>query len=417
MQFLGLGMNHQTANVASREAFAALLDQPEQSLASLWRQGAIKECMVLSTCNRTELYAVTRCHHAVREWLHQRKLHDPRLQEAKLYEYQDLSLVKHLMGVASGVDSMIVGEPQIFGQLKQAYLRAKASGWIGARFEKLFPAVFETAKLVRAQTDIGRHPMTLTYAVVQLAKTVLDNLNQSCVLLLGAGETIELIAQYLRRHGVGRLLIVNRSLVRAHVLANQVGAIPMSLDQLSDALAEADFVVTATAAPQALITPGHLEQRQSNKSFKSLVMVDLAVPRDIDPAVAAVKYVSLFDLDDLQARLVTNQESRQAAVAQAQAIIDVQALQYQRQLRVMEASAMIRRYRETMEQQRDQELQKALKALTREHADPAVVLTEFARRLTNTFMHQPTRRLREAVSHEQHAFIQFMRSLYELDEQ
>ena len=243
MQFLGLGMNHQTANVASREAFASLLDQPEQSLASLWKQGAIKECMVLSTCNRTELYAVTRCHHAVREWLHQRKLQDQRLLDAKLYEHQDLALVKHLMGVASGVDSMVVGEPQIFGQLKQAYLRAKASGWIGARFERLFPAVFETAKLVRAQTEIGRHPMTLTYAVVQLAKSVLDHLNQSCVLLLGAGETIELIAQYLRRHGVGRLLIVNRSLARAHTLANQVGAVPMGLDQLSDALKEADFVV------------------------------------------------------------------------------------------------------------------------------------------------------------------------------
>jgi glutamyl-tRNA reductase len=414
MQFLGLGMNHQTANVASREAFAALLDQPEQSLASLWKQGAIKECMVLSTCNRTELYAVTRCHHAVREWLHQRKLQDQRLIEANLYEHQDLALVKHLMGVASGVDSMIIGEPQIFGQLKQAFFRAKTNGWIGERFEKLFPAVFETAKLVRSQTAINRHPMTLTYAVVQLAKTVIDNLSQSCVLLLGAGETIELIAQYLRRHGVGRLLIVNRSLSRAHALANQVGAVPMGLDQLSDALKEADFVVTATAAPQPLITPAQLDPLSRDRP---LVMVDLAVPRDIDPAVAAVKHISLFDLDDLQARLATNHETRQAAVAQAQAIIDVQALQYQRQLRVMEASAMIRRYRETMEQQRDQELQKALKALTREHADPALVLTEFARRLTNTFMHQPTRRLREAVSHEQHAFIQFMRCLYELDEQ
>lgn len=413
MPLYSVGVNHQTADVAQREAFAQLFQQGSSALTALISECAVEEAVVLSTCNRTELYTVTRCQHAVREWLHRQQLRDQRLAPTAVYERHNLGMVKHLMGVASGIDSMIVGEPQIFGQVKQAYQAAQQQGTVGPRFQQLFPAVFETAKLVRTQTAVGQHPISLTYAVVQLAKQAMPDLQSSTVVLIGAGETIELVANYFQRHQVGKMIIVNRTLARAHTLARNVGAVPCGLDQLAEALQQADLVIAATGAPQALVSTQLVTSVLQQRSQRPLFMADLAVPRNIEPGVGQLAGVSLYNLDDLQQVVAQNQQSRQAAVLQAQAIIEVQALHYQRELRVQEAGDMIRRYRQKMEQFRDHELQLALQEL-QGSADPADVMAALARRLTNKLLHLPTTKLREAASDEHAALLNLMRQLYEL---
>lgn len=413
MPLYSLGVNHVTADVAQREAFAQLFQHDSPALTTLINECAVEEAVVLSTCNRTEVYTVTQCQHAVREWLRQQQAQDRRLSASAVYERHNLAMVKHLMGVASGIDSMIVGEPQILGQVKQAYHSAQQRGTVGPRFQHLFPAVFETAKLVRAQTAVGQHPITLTYAVVQLAKQLLPALPASTVVLIGAGETIELVANYFNRHQVGRIIIVNRTLARAHALARHIGAVPLGLDQLAHALQQADLVIAATGAQEPLVNQHAVQRALLARGTRPLVMADLAVPRNIEPAVASLPGVSLYNLDDLQRIVAQNQQSRQEAVSQAQAIIEVQALHYQRQLRVQEAGDMIRRYRQKMEQFRDQELQVALQALQGQE-DPAAVMADLARRLTNKLLHLPTTKLRAAASDEHAALLSLMRQLYEL---
>src|SRR3990167_2618342 len=337
MQLFTLGINHRSAHLSEREKFAHTFQQTPHLMDTLFKTQAVEEAVVLSTCNRTELYTVTRCHHAVKEWLRRQQSFDEKLLTTAIYEHHDLNMIKHLMSVASGLDSMVLGEPQILGQMKQAYRHALRQGTVGKQFHKLFPAVFEAAKLVRSQTDIGCHPVTLTYAVIQLAKKVCPPLEQSNVLLVGAGETIELVANYLHRHNVQRLLIANRTLERAHGLARHYGAVPIRFEEMLTTLAEVDLVISATTSDTAILYKESVAGVMAKRAQRPLFIADLAVPRDIDPAVGELSGVHLYNIDHLQSMVSENQQSRQGAIFQAQAIIEVQAAHHLRQLRVLDA--------------------------------------------------------------------------------
>ncbi len=413
MSLFALGINHHTADVAERECFAFTSGETPLIVRDLFEHRAVNEAVVLSTCNRTEVYAVTQCHHAVKEWLRRNQsVKKPALLD-KLYEHHGSSMIKHLMAVASGLDSMIVGEPQILGQLKQAYHTAVKHGTIGKQFQQLFPAVFETAKLVRTETGIGCHAVTLAYAVVQLAKTIFPHIEDRVVLLLGSGETIELIADYLRQQGVNRLLVANRTVSRAHQLARRYHGTPMSLDKVNDVLPEVDVVISATTSSQPMLRASAVEKTLQQRGDRPLFIADLGVPRNVEASVAELEGVSLQTIDGLQQIVNQNQNSRVLAMDKARAIIEMQATHYLRLLRVREASQTIRCYRHKMENWRDSVLEKSLKKLDQQD-DAAQVMRELATQLTKKFMHSPTLKLREACYAEETELLDLIRDIYEL---
>lgn len=411
MSLFLIGVNHHTSGVAEREKMAFSSDGIPNAIDALREHSAIDEAVVLSTCNRTEIYTVTQCHHAVKEWLSHQHRQDHRQNhlETALYERHQEDVVKHLMTVASGADSMIIGESHILGQLKQAYKLADVHGAIGQRFRHLFPAAFATAKRVRAQTKIGGHSVTLTYAVMQLIRAKIPVISDATVVLIGSGETIELLTDYLYRHCISRLIILNRTLDRAHTLAQRYpGVVPMGMEAIDACLSEADLVISATTSASPIITREHIQRAQ-----RPMTIIDLAIPRDVEPAVADVDSVWLYNMDDVQAIVMANQTSQHIAVDQARAMIELEAADYMRLLRVREASDMIRSYRHKMTTWRDAVLAKALAQLARGE-DPALALTGLARNLTNKFMHQPTKKLREAAYAERGNLSDVLKEIYKL---
>lgn len=413
MSLFALGVNHTTANVAEREKIAFSMGEMPHVVRDLFAHRAVDEAVVLSTCNRMEVYAVTRCHHAVKEWLGRSQGITTLPLFNQLYEHHDAQVIKHLMTVASGLDSMVVGEPQILGQMKHAYQLAHKNGTIGKQFRQLFPAVFETAKRVRTETGIGCHAVTMAYAVVQLAKDFMSKPGQGTVMLLGCGETIELVADYLHRHGIKRLLIVNRTLTRAHKLARRYNGVPMPLEAMSSALKEADIVISAISSQQALVSQTQLEEALQQRRQRPIFIADLGMPRNIDPAAANIDGVHLCNIDDLQRVIENNQASRFLAVDKARAIIEIQTAHYLRLLRVREASDTITAYRRKMEAWRDEAVITSLKKLEN-NTDPQTVITTLAQQLTNKFMHPPTAKLREACYDARTALLDLIREIYEL---
>lgn len=415
MQLFALGINHKHADVASREPFSVNADAACVWLQELQEHPAVCESVVLSTCNRTEIYTSTRCHFSVAEWLRQKNRQAFDCSRDALYQHLNQDMVRHVMTVASGLDSVVIGEPQILGQMKSAYQQSLSFGAVGPVFQNLFPAVFKTAKQVRRETTLGQGALTLAYAAMQLIYRHRPSLSDATVLLIGAGETIELMASYLKKKSVRRLMIANRTLSHAHVLARQADAVPLGLDQLSDALMEADIVISATASDQPVIKKEYLQHCAAARPPSPLLLLDLAMPRDIDPAVSELPNVVLHNLDAVAAVMADSQKSRAQAACQAQSIVDMQAADYARQLRLKNAGAMIRRYHHRIDRLRQAELQRALKSL-RNNQDPEHVVTQMARRLTRQFVHTPTRKIRHAALNEQDSMMQLLKELYELTE-
>lgn len=412
MSLFALGINHHAASVTEREKIALTVGATSDIIGDLFSHPAVDEAVVLSTCNRTEIYSVTKCHNAVKEWLRRHYQQETPLLN-KLYEHHDLQVIKHLMAVASGLNSMIVGEPQILGQLKRAYHVACEKGTIGKQFRQLFPAVFETAKLVRTETDIGSHAVTLAYAVIQLAKKQLFNLEDSVVMLIGSGETVELIADYLYQHNVKRVMIANRTLTRAHQLARRYRGIPLPLSEMPQILPQADIIISAVTRNQPVLSAAQIQQAQQQRDHKPVFIADLGVPRNIDSAVAGIHSVRLHNMDSLQHVITENQQSRYLAVDKARDIIEMRAAHYLRLLRVREASDTIRHYRQKMESWRDQSLNAGYNRL-KKGEDPKTVIKMLANQLTQKFMHPPTVKLREACYAEEAALLDTIKEIYEL---
>ncbi len=397
MKLTALGLNHTTAPVAMRERAAIGDDRLAVAVQDLTQHSAIAEATILSTCNRTEIY----CGHNLDdenqliEWLGDFQKVPADELSPYTYSHFNKDAVNHTFRVASGLDSMVLGEPQILGQMKQAFSKANEAGGTGKILNRLFQHTFSVAKQVRTDTSVGATAVSVAYAAVSLAKRIFTDLSEQTVLLIGAGETIELVARHLKQNGAKHLIVANRSIGRAQTLADEVGSEAISLANIPSRLGDADIVVASTASTLPIIGKGAVERALKQRRNKPIFMVDLAVPRDIEPEVADLSNVYLYTVDDLQAVVKENIDSRKEAAEDAEKIIDLQVVRFMRWLRSLDSVPTIRDLREQTAELQQLELDKAHKRLLAGD-DPEQVLNQFARSLTNKYLHQPSHKLKMA---------------------
>lgn len=408
MTLTALGINHKTAPVALREKVAFTPDSLVSALASLKQIEGIEESVIVSTCNRTEVYVKGAGEAALLlDWLS--AFHDVKREdiEQNSYLYQQEDAVKHVMRVASGLDSLILGEPQILGQIKQAFSDAKHSGTVGAEFERLFQHTFSVAKKVRSETEIGANAVSVAFAAVQLAKHIFSALPKRSVLLVGAGETIELVAQHLKEQGVQRLAVANRTVARAENLAANLGADVLTLSQLPEHLHDFDIVISSTASQLPLIGKGMVEKALKQRRNMPMFLVDLAVPRDIESQVNELGDAYLYTVDDLQHIVEQNLASREMAAQDAEKIIDDQASVFLSWKQAQHSIDLVRQYRQKGMASRDELVARAMNQLS-EGRNAEDVVQELAYKLTNALMHGPTRVLRDAAHENNAALTQWL---------
>ena len=387
-----LGLNHQTAPVELRERASFGGDALPQALASLRDTPQVAEAVLLSTCNRTELYAVAESGDALAQWLesHAGTLH------GYLYQHADADAVRHLFRVATGLDSMVLGEPQILGQVKDAWALARDHGLLGQRLDRLFQQTFSVAKRARTDTRVGANPVSVASTAVRLAQNSFARLEDSTVLLVGAGETIELAARHLSEGRVRRLLIANRTLAHAQELASRHGGVALPLSELDRHLGEADVVFSATAAREPVITRAHVAAALKTRKHKPMLLFDLAVPRDIEAGVGELADAFLYTVDDLERAVEDNRRSRRDAAAEAEAIIELQVARFVETLQASVHQAPLRQLRAYGEATRVEMLEKARQQLAHGKS-PEEVLELLAHGLTNRLLHPPTAALRAAA--------------------
>ena len=403
MTLLALGINHRTATVAVREQVAFTPTQLESALAELRSLPHISEAAVLSTCNRTELYCVTDAagEQTVLDWLG--RFHNLRVEELSrcAYHYHDNDAARHLMRVAVGLDSMVLGEPQILGQLKDAYQQARQAKGLGGELERLFQHTFAVAKQVRTETGIGKNPVSVAYAAVSMASRIFDDFSRANALLIGAGETIELVARHLHEAGVRQLTVANRTRERAEQVSSSLGGTAITLPEIPDALEHADIVISSTASPLPILGKGMVERALKKRRHRPVFMVDIAVPRDIEPEVGELADVFLYTVDDLEEVIEENRRHRQVAADQAESLIEHGVGSWQHERRIRNGGEVIRDYRRHGEALRDQARDQALERLAKGE-DPVKVVERLAHQLASRLMHQPTLTIREAASQENH---------------
>ncbi|MGV6490081.1 glutamyl-tRNA reductase [Stenotrophomonas bentonitica] len=387
-----LGLNHQTAPVELRERASFGGDALPQALASLRDTPQVAEAVLLSTCNRTELYAVAESGEALAQWLesHAGQLH------GYLYQHADADAVRHLFRVATGLDSMVLGEPQILGQVKDAWATARDHGLLGQRLDRLFQQTFSVAKRARTDTRVGANPISVASTAVRLAQNSFARLEDSTVLLVGAGETIELAARHLSEGRVRRLLIANRTLAHAQELATRHGGVALPLTELERHLGEADVVFSATAAREPVITKAQIAAALRSRKHKPMLLFDLAVPRDIETGVGELQDAFLYTVDDLERAVEDNRRSRREAAAEAEAIIELQVSRFVETLQANAHQAPLRQLRAYGEATRVEMLDKARQQLAHGKS-PEEVLELLAHGLTNRLLHPPTAALRAAA--------------------
>jgi glutamyl-tRNA reductase len=396
MAFNILGLNHKTAPVALREKVAFSEDRLVAALRALRQERGVAEVVILSTCNRTEVYWAGSASGAeLSQWLERH--HDEALDlTASVYVHQEKHAVEHAFNVASGLDSMVLGEAQILGQLKNAYRIAQETGSTGPHLNKLFQAAFSAAKRVRSETQIGANAVSLASATVSLARRMYSDFSAHTALMIGAGEMIALSARHFAAAGVKRIVIANRTLDNAQSLAAEISGYAVDLSHLDKELTEADIVVSCTASPVPLITKAAAAAAVRTRRHRPIFMVDLAVPRDIDPAVADLEDVYLFSIDDLQQLIDENRQQREVAAGDAKVVISEEVARFLQDARAKEAGPAIRALRQQADAIRQQTLEQAQRMVSAgKSTDEAM---EFlANTLTNRLLHAPTQALRQAA--------------------
>ncbi len=416
MPLLALGLNHRTAPVDVRERVAFAPDRLDTALRDLLDHGCAHEAAILSTCNRTELYCGLKetDDRRVVEWLGDYHMLRAVDLQPYLYRHTERGAVRHILRVAAGLDSMVLGEPQILGQVKSAYQTANGAGTLGTLLERLFQHTFAVAKQVRTDTRIGASPVSVAFAAVGLAKQIFADLPKRTALLIGAGDTTELVLRHLHDSGIGRLIVANRTLERAHALAASFAGYAIALDEIPAHLGEADIVIAATASPGLLLTAAQVRACLKQRRRRPMFVVDLAVPRDIEPAVAELEDVYLYTVDDLKDIIQENLRSRQAAAQQAEEIIDHQVEHFMGWLRAQDSAASINILRQRAEAVRDQAVARALHQID-QGKNPADVLRVLAGTLTNKLIHPPCAGLREAAVQGDAEMLNLIKNLYRLD--
>jgi glutamyl-tRNA reductase len=396
MAFNVLGINHKTAPVALREKVAFSEERLLAALRTLREEVGVAEVVILSTCNRTEVYwAGSASGEELSRWLERHHGHNLDLARS-LYVHQEQRAVEHAFSVASGLDSMVLGEAQILGQLKEAYRVAQEVGSTGPALNKLFQAAFSAAKRVRSETRIGENAVSIASAIVSLARRVYSDLSAHTALMVGAGEMNSLAARHFASAGVKRMVIANRTLARAQALASELKAHAVGLADLGQELAEADIVISCTASLVPLITKGVAEAAIRARRRRPILMVDLGVPRDIDPAVADLEDVYLFSIDDLQQLIDENRQQREVAAGGARLLIEEEVARFLSDSRAHDAGPAIRALREQADGIRLHTVEQARRLLAAgKSADE--VIEYLAHTLTNRLLHTPTQALRRAA--------------------
>ncbi len=395
MSLLVLGLNHRTAPIEVRERIVFDAGRLPGALASLGALPGLAEAVIVSTCNRTELYCVGAGAEALAGWLVAESGGNRALAEC-LYRVEGPDAVRHAFSVAAGLDSLILGEPQILGQLKDAYRAAQLAGTAGALLNRLFQTTFAVAKKVRTETAIGASAVSVASAGIKLARRVFAGFERHTALLVGAGEMIELTARHLHGQKIGRLIIANRSTSRAERIAEGLPASVIQLDALAAHLPQADIVVSSTARPGFVIGLDDVRRALDERRHRPMFMLDLAVPRDIDPAIGALEDVYLYTVDDLRLVVDENVRAREVEAEAARRIIDADVAAFMAGLKVRDAAPAIRELRSQAEAARDALLVEARRQLAAGQA-PEAVLEQLAAALTNRLLHAPSTALREAA--------------------
>jgi len=398
MKLFVLGVNHETAPIEIREKISFSSEKIQKALSQLKKNGPDNEIIILSTCNRTELYCNLKSisQETLQEWLHDYFNLTHNSLNQYLYHYSNKDAIKHIMRVASGLNSLVMGEPQIFGQIKNAYNIAIKNNTIHQHLDYLFQHVFKTVKQIRTDTAIGSSPISIAFSAVALSEQFFGKLTEKTALLIGAGETIELVARHLHERKIGKLIIANRTIERAHHISEQLNGFAINLKEIEAHLHEADMIISSTGADEIIIS-----KKMVTKSFKlrknePMFMVDIAVPRDIDPNITSLNNVYLYTVDDLTNIINENKQSRQDAALAAEEIVEAQASNFMaRHQAIIKASPLIQAFREQARQHKDKSITEALQQL--ENGDQAEeVIKKLANQLTNKLLHTPTTNIHKA---------------------
>ena len=413
MQLFTVGLNYQTAPLAIRERVAFNAESLREALSAVVKARPAEEAAILSTCNRTELYCAAGEPQQALAWLAGHQRLDPHDLKPYLYTLPREAAVRHAFRVAAGLDSMVLGEPQILGQMKDAVRAAEEAGTLGATLSRLFQRSFAVAKEVRSNTGIGASVVSMAAAAVKLAGRIFPSLRETNVLFIGAGEMIELCATHFAAQLPRAMTVANRTLDRAQHLAHRFGAQAIELRELPDRLHEHDIVVSCTASSLPILGKGTMERVIRARRHAPVFMVDLAVPRDIEPEVGALDDVYLYTLDDLGELVRAGHDERASHVAQAEAIIDAQVGSFLHWMEAREVVPTIRALRDSADAARRNELDRALRMLHRGD-DPRAVLEALSHGLTNKLMHAPTQALHDAPADERGALRELVARLFHL---
>jgi glutamyl-tRNA reductase len=417
MSLLVLGLNHRTAPVEVREKVVFDGSRMPQALAELRAFPGVQEGVIVSTCNRTELYCAFQGAEPPRvtDWLE--RFHGTGHDLANCtYELHGPAAVEHVFAVAAGLDSLIIGEPQILGQLKDAYRSAQQQGTAGPTLNRLFQSTFAVAKRVRTETRIGASAVSVASAAVQLARRIFAGFERHTALLVGAGEMIELAARHLHAQGLGRMIIANRTLGRAQDLAGEFKASAISLDALVSHLPQADIVISSTASPVPVISYEATLAAIAARRRRPMFMVDIAVPRDIEARVAEIEDVYLYTIDDLRQVVDENLKARHDEANEARSLIAEEVQHFMAALKTLDVAPAIRELRTRAESTKAQTLEQARRLLAA-GKPPDEALQFLANTLTNRLLHAPSSALREAAEKGDAALVDAAHRLYDLDDE
>ena len=401
MPLLTIGISHHTAPIEIREKVAISRTEYAARVAQLRALPGVEEVLILGTCNRTEIYCLSSQagKESLLDWVHTSNGIPPGQLDRHFYAHEGEEAARHLIRVASGLDSLVLGETQILGQLKEAWQQAHEAGSLGTVLDRLFQHTFASAKSIRTRSGIGDHPVSVAYTAVVLARQIFGDLDTKTVVLVGAGEMVQLCGRYLRDHGIANLLILNRSLAKAEELAAELEATAMTLDKLQEALPRADILISSTASPQPVIGKADVKAALRQRRHRPMFLVDIAMPRDIEPTVADLKDVYVYTIDDLQQVVDENMQQRSEAAALAVSDVDESVAAFMRWLYGIRAGRTLKRIRQQSHNFEQELTDRALRRL-QAGQEPSEVLQQMAATLTNKILHLPSKRLREAAENQ-----------------
>jgi glutamyl-tRNA reductase len=412
MQLYVIGVNHTTAPIQIRENVAFNSEHLGSALRELTSHDAT-EAAILSTCNRTELYCSAENPEKPLNWLSKYHKLDTNSIQPYIYTLPNDEAVKHAFRVASGLDSMVLGEAQILGQFKQSVKIAQDAGTLGTLLHKLFQRTFEVAKEVRTNTDIGANSISMSAAAVKLAQRIFGDISQQKVLFIGAGEMIELCAEHFSAQKPKSMMVANRSIERGNALAEKIGGQAILLNDLPDRFAEFDIVITSTASQLPIVGLGMVESAIKARRHRPIFMVDLAVPRDVEAEVAELDDVFLYTVDDLAQVVTDGMANRQEAAVDAEIIVTARVENFMQWMKKRDAVPTIKALRDQAEITRQAELEKALKLIQKgESAEK--VLEALSNALTNKFLHAPSHALNQAHGEEHAKLEDVIKQLYQI---